>query len=84
MATQRQSDLAEELFVHAFRPGREPRSGAYRRGVLDGLRYHTGEGPSPQHVIPYPPGTAEADAWFAGLSEANLRWRTYLNQENPS
>jgi hypothetical protein len=76
--------LAESLFHSAFHPAREPRSDAYRRGVLDGLRYHTGEGPSPQHVVPYPPGTAEADAWYAGIGESHLRWRTYIDQEDQS
>jgi truncated hemoglobin YjbI len=73
--------IAQALFDSAFQPGRDPRSAAYKAGVLAGLRYHSGVGPKPQHAFPYELGTAEADAWFAGLNEAALRWRIHLSNE---
>lgn len=61
------TSTAQQVFDNAFRPGREPRSEAYKQGVmaclrvrLDGMQY------SP---CPYKAGTAESDAYFAGIDE---------------
>ena len=60
---------AEALFEAAFHPHREPRSDAYKAGVLAALRYRLGEA---EHVeCPHQPGTAERDAFFAGVSEGH-------------
>lgn len=58
---------AAEVFTRAFFAGREPRSEAYRAGLLDTLR-HRLEGISfPAHL--HPAGSAERDAYFAGADE---------------
>lgn len=58
---------AQAVFDNAFRPGRAPRSEAYKQGVLaclqvriDGLKHAN---------CPYAQGTAESDAYFAGVEE---------------
>ncbi|HFD81029.1 MAG TPA: hypothetical protein ENK05_11675 [Gammaproteobacteria bacterium] len=61
--------LAQEIFEDAFNRPRDPRSEPYKAGVLDALRYHLGELKSLQTAMPYEMGTAEADAWFAGVLE---------------
>ena len=65
---------AHEIFHERFRPGAEPRSLAYRQGVLDRLRYDAGEGVAPKYLMCYEPGTAERDAWLAGLAAGRLLW----------
>ncbi len=66
---------AQRLFDAAFAEEtyRDQRSDAYKRGVLDALRFKTGEGPSPKATRPYELGTAECDAWFSGLNEGYSR-----------
>jgi len=63
--------LAQKLYDEAFAPetGRDLRSDAYKRGVLDALRWKAGEGPDPKKAMPYQLGTTDYDAWFAGLDE---------------
>jgi hypothetical protein len=58
---------AQQVFDKAFAPGRAPRSDAYRQGVMACLRVRLdGE----QHVVcPFQEGTAESDAYFAGIGE---------------
>jgi len=58
---------ANELFEKAFNAPREARSDEYKDGVLQALQFKTEEidGVS----FPYKMGTAQADAWFAGLDE---------------
>lgn len=58
---------AQAIFDEAFKPGRAPRSDAYKQGVMaclrvrvDGLAYE---------ACPYPEGSAQADAYFAGVEE---------------
>lgn len=58
---------AQQVFDRAFQPGRAPRSAAYKQGVLECLRVRLD---GQQHAkCPYQEGTAEADAYFAGVSE---------------
>ncbi len=66
---------AEILFEQAFNVPRDPRSDAYKAGVLDALRYCAGEIESLKSAMLYEMGTAEADAWFAGVIEGKLIWR---------
>lgn len=56
----------QEIYAAAFAAPRDPRSAAYKRGVLDGLKAKL-----ERHVpmLPYNMGTAEADAYFSGISE---------------
>jgi hypothetical protein len=71
---------ADEFFEAAFHPYREPRSDAYKAGVLAALRYRLGEA---EHVeCPYRIGTAEADAFHAGAAEGHAlaRNRTEVTQ----
>lgn len=61
---------AVAVFDGAFFAGREPRSNAYRAGVLDTLR-HRLEGVA-YPPTPYPAGSAERDAFFAGADEGRM------------
>ena len=74
--TQKQFDKAEELFSAAFGSAREPRSDAYKRGVLAVLVFRCG-GAKPSQARPYKVGTAEADAFHAGCDEGNAIWRAH-------
>lgn len=58
---------AAEVYARAFFAGRDPRSDAYRVGVLDTLR-HRLEGVSFPATL-FPCGSAERDAYFAGADE---------------
>ncbi len=61
---------ALRVFDLAFCPGRPLRSHAYKAGVLDTLlRRLDGCNDLP---LPYPLGSAEADAYFAGEEEGRL------------
>lgn len=68
---------AEELFGAAFSVPRDPRSQAYKDGVLAALRYRY-EGLSVKAQNPYSIGTAECDAFFSGIDEGN---RIFRDQE---
>ena len=58
---------AQAVFDKAFTQGREPRSDAYKLGVLNCLRTRVdGE---PAKKCPFPLGTAEADAYQSGVNE---------------
>jgi len=74
MKTSKVNKTAHEIFHERFRPGAEPRSVAYQQGVLDRLRYDAGEGIAPSRLMCYEPGTAERDAWLAGLAAGRLLW----------
>lgn len=60
---------AKELFDKNFTHNttRTPRSTAYKNGVLATLQHRLEKKPM---EIPYKPGTAEFDAYFAGSNEA--------------
>ncbi len=64
--------VAQQLYDEAFPTTRDPRSPEYRAGVMAALRWRC-EGI--QIRRPYAPGTAAADAWFAGLDEGHAIWR---------
>ena len=66
---------ADRLTREAFAVPRTPRSGAYREGVRAGieaaLRRERGE-PRPAPEDFYTPGSAEFDAYAAGIDEGRL------------
>lgn len=63
---------ADELFAAAFAVARDPRSNAYKQGVLAALKFRI-EG----RRIPklYDPASAEDDAYYAGVQEGHAVWR---------
>lgn len=70
--------IAQNIYDERFESGYgDPRSDAYKGGLLAALRFRAGEGPKPTLKIPYELGTAECDAWFAGCQEGYLLWRLY-------
>lgn len=66
--------VANQIYAAAFAVARQPRSAAYRAGVLSELRARL-EG-APRHC-PYAEGTAECDAWCAGTDEGARRANEY-------
>lgn len=70
--------LVDEIVALAFGSPRMPRSGAYVAGVRDHLRARA---LSRQVLCPYPQGSAEADAWFAGVDEGRVLWREELARQ---
>jgi hypothetical protein len=65
--------IANQLFNKAFHSTRDPRSEAYKAGVLDTLKFKE-SGQELKH--PFDPGTAESDAWIAGNQEGHNIWRS--------
>jgi len=59
---------AQAVFDLAFQPGREPRSEAYKRGVMHSLRVRI-DGMELGQDCPYAAWSAETDAYFAGVDE---------------
>lgn len=72
ITTQVAGPTADELFAAAFNQPRDPRSAAYKQGVLASLKFRI-EG----RRIPklYDPATAEDDAYYAGVQEGHAIWR---------
>ena len=70
---------AQELFAAAFSVSRDPRSDAYKAGVLAVLRLHV-EGVRVRQ--PYRMGTAEADAFSSGCGEGHLIFRKWKELRN--
>lgn len=69
------SDKAKELFDAAFSKARTPRSVAYKSGVLAELKFRLhGEGT----VVLYPAGSAEFDAYYAGVEEGLAIYSKHL------
>jgi len=59
--------LAQQVFDIAFRKARDERSAEYKLGVLNCLKVRLdGE---KNLSCPYPTGSAQADAYFAGIDE---------------
>jgi len=71
---------AQRLFNDAFNVAREPRSVAYKAGVLAALKYRTNEARSVKEQRPYQIGTAECDAWLAGVDEGHRLWRDHTDK----
>ena len=70
------TDLAQQLFSRAFAMVRDPRSPAYKAGVLAALRYRCD---GLRARCPYPMESAECDAWYAGTDEGHRRWREHAS-----
>lgn len=69
---------AEELFTKAFNVPREPRSDAYKRGVMAALIYRFA---GIKAQAPYKEGTAELDAFLSGCDEGHRIWRTHTAEQ---
>ena len=72
---------AQELFDSAFSVTRDPRSDAYRHGVLDILKYKLREINPTFGKSNYVMGTAEADAYYAGCDEGHRIAREYMAEQ---
>lgn len=72
MSAATSTATADALFAAAFSVPRDPRSPAYKQGVLAALKFRI-EG----RRIPklYDPATAEDDAYYAGVQEGHAIWR---------
>jgi len=66
---------AQEIFEAAFSTAREPRSEAYKLGVLEILKYKLKE--TKQLQNPYKRGTAENDAFWSGTDEGLRRAKEF-------
>lgn len=62
----------DDLFVAAFAVVRAPHSNEYQCGVYVALAYRIEGAPIAR---PFPPGTAQNDAYHAGLQEGFAIWR---------
>ena len=73
---------ADEIFREAFAKPRDPRSKAYKDGVLRTLRLRLGDvdAVSADPLMGYELGTPECDAYFAGTDEGHRRAREYLEK----
>lgn len=63
---------ADQLFTAAFSVPRDPRSTAYKNGVHAALQFRIEDRRIPKL---YEPGTAEDDAYYAGITEGHAIWR---------
>jgi len=64
--------IMAERFSGEKYPGATPRSEEYKAGCRAVLEYRIN---GVKTGLPWPPGTAQADAWFAGADEAHRIWR---------
>lgn len=67
--------IVDTLFSDAFDRPRNPRSTEYKAGFRVGAAYVL-QALTTELEAPYPFGTAQADAWFAGAQEGgdSARW----------
>ena len=77
-------NVTTRIYNERFAPGAEPRSEAYRHGVLDRLRHDAENAPSPISKPRYQPGTAERDAWLSGLDAGHMLWLRHLDRQQES
>ena len=69
---------AQTLFNRAFPATREPRSEAYKAGVLAAIKFRLGEA---EHIdCPYRAGSVWADAFHAGADEGHVIARNALRE----
>ena len=68
-----QREARDRLWAEAQGP-RDPRSPEYMAGIRDTLDMLAGFTPEGSLANPYPGGTAQHDAWFAGNREGHRRW----------
>ncbi|MEC5207417.1 hypothetical protein QF022_002373 [Vogesella perlucida] len=62
----------DSLFTQAFSQPRDPRSESYKLGVRAALQYRI---KGTRIVNPYPPASAQCDAFYAGTQEGHAIWR---------
>ena len=72
----------DAIFAAAFNMPRDPRSPEYKQGVLDALRFRLGEVSTVRW--PYPPDSAQSDAYFSGVDEGHRRAREQTAPADPS
>jgi hypothetical protein len=70
---------AQQVFTEAFSYPRDPRSEEYKAGVLEALRFRLGE--VEMLKCPYRAGTAQADAWYAGIDEGHSKARAAMEAD---
>lgn len=69
--------LVDQLYDAAFNRPRDPRSLPYKQGVRAVFLYRTQLNNSVGALHVYPVGSAESDAFFAGVNEGHRRWNEY-------
>lgn len=67
-------NLVEELFAAAFDIARDTRSPEYKAGVRAALEYRVN---GVRIHCPHPSGSAQFDAFYAGIGEGHNIWRAY-------
>jgi hypothetical protein len=75
------SGLVDQLFDAAFNNARDPRSAEYKAGVRAVLNYRVA---GTRIRSAHPMGTAQADAFYAGVDEGHRIWRAHLEAEAQS
>jgi hypothetical protein len=71
--------LVDHLFNAAFHAARDPRSLEYKTGAIALLDLRVHGNPI---LRPYVPGTAQADAFWAGVDEGRAIWRDYQKAQS--
>lgn len=77
MTAEKEKLTAQAIFDERFAVPRDPRSQAYKTGMLALLKYRMGEIERADFYCPFELGSAEADAWFAGGDEGKHWYRMY-------
>jgi len=73
------SVTVDALMAEAFKPGRDPRSSEYKQGVRALLALRIDGTKLPR---PYKMGSAQADAFYAGVDEGHRIWRAHNDGGN--
>lgn len=76
-ATGKPAATAKGLFDVAFSMARDPRSTAYKAGVMAALKFRVD---GIRIYCPYEIGSAENDAFYAGITEGHAIWRKSQEQ----
>lgn len=71
-------NLVEKLFRDAFDRPRDPRSAEYKAGARAVLTYRV---KGVRVRCPYQVGTAQSDAYYAGVNEGHHIWRAHVEAE---
>lgn len=70
--------IAQQLHDIAFSNKHiPPKSEAYKAGAMVALQFCDDGEKDPIDGHPYAPGTAESDAWWAGVREGYQLWAAY-------
>lgn len=83
-------EATNAVFNAAFDPEtyRDPRSAEYKSGVKAGIKYRLLKLKGSENFeilkCPYPPGSAQADAWYSGCQEGNrLGLDAFMKERKP-